>query len=97
MCENYTLDCKEETQGCKGCAYCKKSADEMFKELGYEKIEDTYDREIYEKEGLYMDRIIRFELVGKFIVCEYGTGESLDFNIQELRAINKRVEELKWK
>lgn len=22
-CEHYTLDCKEETQGCKGCAYCK--------------------------------------------------------------------------
>jgi len=23
-CENYTFDCKEETLGCKGCAYCEK-------------------------------------------------------------------------
>lgn len=23
MCENYTLDCKQEEMGCKGCAYYK--------------------------------------------------------------------------
>lgn len=34
MCKNYNLDCQEEKMGCKGCAYCEKSADE--KELKFE-------------------------------------------------------------
>ena len=34
-CKHYDFDCKMEEMTCEGCAYNKKSADEMFEELGY--------------------------------------------------------------
>lgn len=43
-----------------------------------------------------MDNEIKFDLKGKTILKEYSTGESQEITIQELQAINKKVEELGW-
>lgn len=74
----------------------EKTADEMFKELGYEKIIESNVRIDYEREGLYFDKEIVFGLIDKIICVELGTGESTNINMQELQAINKKVEELRW-
>lgn len=68
-----------------------KSADEMFEELGY-KEEVKYREKVYEKD----DKIITFNLEKKNIICNnfYDGYESI--NMQELQAINKKVEELGW-
>lgn len=68
-----------------------KSADEMFEELGY-KEEVKYREKVYEKD----DKIITFDLEKKNIICNnfYDGYESI--NMQELQAINKKVEELGW-
>ena len=68
-----------------------KSADEMFEELGY-KEEVKYREKVYEKD----DKIITFNLEKKNIICNnfYAGYESI--NMQELQAINKKVEELGW-
>ena len=82
------------------------SADEMFKELGYEK-----DLHINKKEQVWgeyfynkkLDTLISFDYIDKEICVstnyrlditnEY---EPLYFNMQDLQAINKKVEELGW-
>jgi hypothetical protein len=69
-----------------------KTGDELFKELGYEKIEDNDVYIIY--------RLIDMEIVfwkddnifSKDCYIEKGY-----FTMEELKAINKKVEELKWK
>lgn len=74
----------------------KKSADEMFEELGYEKIVENNIRIDYERGGQFWDKQIVFGLIDKFVTAELGTGESTIINMQELKAINKKIEELKW-
>ena len=96
MCKNYTLDCEEEKMGCKGCAYNKKSADEMFEDIGYEIIENTNTTLNYELIGKYMDKEIIFEKLDKSFSAGYSTGECCHITMQELKAINKKVEELGW-
>lgn len=100
-CEHYTLDCQAEKMGCEGCGYYKKSADEMFEELGYEKYRDKdickYE---YDKAGLKM--VIKFNLKYKTITMSmYDKDEQRSYppetTMQELKAINKKVEELGWK
>lgn len=73
-----------------------KTADEMFKELGYEIIVNSTITLNYEKEGLYMDKEIVFKLLDKNVIVGYGTGECCEVLMQELQAINKKVEELGW-
>ena len=73
-----------------------KTADELFKELGYEIIINNKTTLNYEKEGLYMDKEIVFELLDKSVTAEYGTGECCHISMEELQAINKKVEELGW-
>lgn len=74
----------------------EKTADEMFEELGYEIIENNKTTLNYEKEGLYMDKEIVFELLDESVTAGYGTGECCHISIQELQAINKKCQELGW-
>jgi hypothetical protein len=74
----------------------EKTADEMFEKLGYEKIIESNVRIDYEKEGQFFDKEIVFGLIDKIVCVELGTGESGNINVQELQAINKKVEELGW-
>ena len=73
-----------------------KTADEMFEELGYKIIQNNRKTLNYEKEGLFMDKEIVFELLDKNVTVGYGTGECCEVSMKELQAINKKVEELGW-
>lgn len=99
-CKHYTLDCQAEKMGCEGCGYYRKSAGEMLEELGYikeyyfspegEKIGENYinkDKEI-EITFYYVDKEFCISSEGEYAIC---------VGIDELKAINKRVEELGWK
>ena len=67
----------------------EKRADEMLEELGYKKnFEDKY-RANYENNGF--ETIINFDKEYKDVRV-YNNG----FDMQELQAINKKVEELGW-
>lgn len=74
----------------------EKTADEMFEELGYEKINKKHD---FENIKYYKDdyNIMYFDEKDKSF---YKSGEydSMcdDITMQELQAINKKVEELGW-
>lgn len=77
-----------------------KTADEMFEELGYEKTESKHHI-IFEKGAPIISRIIFSRLTKT--VCGVLIGEDydvwkdgMDIDMQELQAINKKVEELKW-
>ena len=90
--------CQVEKMGCDGCAYREKSADEMFAELGYEKI----DRKLY-KTILFTNGNKKFyfhKVFHKIKCVEYDNEEEkfMDsfFTMQELQAIIKKCEELKW-
>ena len=74
----------------------EKTADEMFEELGYEIIKNNKTTLNYEKEGLHLYKEIVFALLDKSVTVGYGKGECCDISIQELQAINKKVEELGW-
>ena len=72
------------------------TADEMLKKLGYQILFKDDKTIQYEFEGIYMDNEIKFDLKGKTVLKEYSTGESQEITMQELQAINKKCEELKW-
>ena len=85
-----------------GCYYNNRSADEMFKELGYEKMEDYYEGEIYEiiysKKGEYSTNIMIHPRNEMFKMYYGKEGNKAGWcNIDILQAINKKVEELGWK
>lgn len=72
------------------------SADEMFRELGYRKnLDNEYEVEYYigdiyitfDKEEKTIQKRVEYELV---FLAKYIT-------MQELQAINKKVQELGWK
>ena len=67
------------------------SADEMFKELEYMKSE-TDEKIVYTKE----DGEIKFLKELKYFVCmdDYGSWQYI--TMKELKAINKKCEELGW-
>lgn len=68
-------------------------ADEMFKELGYEKHYYKEQFEIlYIKKGYIGINKFYFNLIDKNIKI----GIDYNLNMQELKAINKKVEELGW-
>lgn len=71
----------------------KKSADKMFKELGYEKEEDLGDIYYKSKYGTiwFTSRPKEINFISDGIDT-IGT-----ITMQELQAINKKVEELGWK
>lgn len=100
-CEHYDFDCKKEEMTCEGCGYYKKSADEMFEELDFIKYTDkNICKYEYDKAGLKM--VIQFNLRYKTITMSmYDKDEQRSYppetTMQELQAINKKVEELQWK
>ena len=65
-------------------------ADEMFKELGYEK-RNIGDMTIYQKDN----HEICFYLYKNNFDCGCGIGREI-ITMQELQAINQKVKELKW-
>ena len=69
-----------------------KTADEMFEELGYEKKETTWNEKGKKHFIEYNsnDTQIQFSLDTKHILI------TNILNMQELQAINKKVEELGW-
>lgn len=99
-CEHYTLDCQAEKMGCEGCGYFKKSADEIFEELDY--IKEYYFSPEGEKIGEnYMSKAKDIEITFYYVDKEFCISSEGDYamcvGIDELKAINKRVEELGWK
>ena len=80
-------------------------ADKMFEELGYEKQCDKDDSERFitfiKYLGLSNRKAINFDCWTKSISAgylddDYEYEEPYYFNMQELQAINKKVEELGW-
>lgn len=71
----------------------EKSADEMFEELGYEK----FGNEKYSYQLMYQNgnHDIIFYLGKKLFDCGCGIGREF-IDMQELKAINKKVKELGW-
>lgn len=69
----------------------EKTADEMFKELGYENGtgHNLGDGEKYIYYEGHYNRILFYKKSKKIII-------NGNFTIQELQAINKKVEKLKW-
>lgn len=73
------------------------TADEMFEELGYEKVGD--DRNVITYINRKEAKSLEFDLFDKqFSMCSFGFG---NFNfeyveLEELKAINKKCEELGW-
>ena len=80
----------------------RKTADEMFKKLGYEKQEN--ERYIFyyqyngakEKFGYEFTKPMYEEQGEVYPVCYSETDEAISVTMQELQAINKKCEELGW-
>ena len=76
------------------------TADEMFKELGYVKVEKAWGIEYKKEFKLKNPRHIIFSPDKEVAVCEdneVGLAVRRDyFTMQELKAINKKCEELGW-
>lgn len=80
-----------------------KTTDELFEELGYEKIVDNEKCIIYEKclhgyairTQIYFDKV-RHTVCGTEIDADYEFNEPLAFSVKELQAIYKKVGELGW-
>ena len=71
----------------------EKTADEMYKELGYYRY-DYLDHVDYYNDKL--EKVISFRKNGTFACFDYDN-EYQEITMQELQAINKKVEELGWK
>lgn len=98
----------------------EKTADEMFKELGYEKYDNHPEQDFppepntfstqdvrcmyYEQRGTLKNGIealehIEFDLIAKNVVCWAkfnGRFTVVPLGMQELHAINKKCQELRW-
>lgn len=66
-------------------------ADKMFEELGYNKVKENEIWIVYKGKAKDID----FNKKYKYIEAEQGMS-SQKITIQELQAINKKVEELGW-
>lgn len=69
------------------------TADEMFKELGYFKREE--DDKIYFVNA-ELDCIIEFDITWQLVAIGNEHYRQQYFGLKELKAINKKVEELGW-
>lgn len=72
----------------------EKTADEMFEKLEYEKEKGDLDIQLYKNKNGYGEII--FDLRDKAIRASNDENEAIYFNVKELQAINKKVEELGW-
>ena len=74
----------------------EKSAKEMFKDLGYEVLYNTFDMERYEGELCYRSSILD-ETIHFFADGEYVTFEgNIQVDAPLLRAIIQQMEEMGW-
>lgn len=72
------------------------TAKEMFEELGYEY--DTYAKDIiFSKDFEYATVELYFDIETKNLIIQSNKDIAFDFDIKELKAINKQIEELGWK
>lgn len=80
-------------------------ADKLFEELGYKKIEDKHNidfNKLYKfNNGDKINEKIRFCKLDKYVHIEnYNYDSGITFgkylDMQELKAINKKCEELEW-
>lgn len=71
----------------------EKSADEMFEELGYKKQNNPGMEIKYIKNEFH---IIRFWKPSQQIIKQDEQGLYMGINIEELKSINKKIEELGW-
>ena len=76
----------------------EKTADEMFEKIGYKKY--TSNEDIMYMKNLFM---ITFIIDNKTVITEYKQGDynfpcikPFEIQMEELQAINKKVEELGW-
>ena len=82
----------------------EKIGDEMFEELGYKNQEDKYRIEYFLKQNythFVVTKRIAFYKVEKDICLEQrnvteGISISTNITMQELQAINKKCQELRW-
>lgn len=72
----------------------EKTADEMFEKLEYEKKKGYLNIQLYKNKNGYGEII--FDLIDKAIRASNDENEAIYFNVKELQAINKKVEELGW-
>ena len=80
------------------------NADEMFEKLGYEKQEDKYRIEYYIKQNfthfVIIKKIYLYKIEKDICMEQWNVTEeikvSMNITMQELQAINKKVEELGW-
>lgn len=71
------------------------TAKKMFEELGYEYI--TYGKDvIFTKEFGYATVELYFDVETKNLIIQSNKNIAFEFNIKELKAINKQIEELGW-
>ena len=69
------------------------TADEMFEELGYLKKEEEYEISFINNEA---ECLIKFIIPNKVVELIEGYKSTVHCTMQELKAINKKVEELGW-
>lgn len=76
------------------------SADEMFEELGYKKLTKKELKEKYEKDKEYYEMVECYYEGPLYIFIVFYKDKTFDFvsskTMQELKAINKKCEELGW-
>lgn len=71
------------------------TAKEMFEQLGYEY--DTYGEDIiFTKDFKYAVVELYFDMYSKTLSILSNKDITFEFNIKELKAINKQIEELGW-
>ena len=94
------MELELDNQELKATKNREKTADELFAELGYKKTEDYYEGNIYEikyfRDNKYSTNItIRLEK--EMLKMDYGEkGNAGWCDIEILKAINKKCEELGW-
>ena len=78
------------------------TADEMFEEIGFEKVKDTDIEVQYDYNATIMgDKLTHTILIakkGKLIFSKFNSkdNECMGIGIEELQAINQKVKELGW-
>ena len=94
-----TNDCRKEKKAVNGCYYDEETeitADRMFEKLGY-KLEHFHyscdNSDIYTYHEKNRNNFLRFNTADKTFFSLFDK----TYNVQELQAINKKVEELGWK
>lgn len=72
-----------------------KSAKEMFEELGYDYFNNGL-RITYQNYNISECKLIEFDLIRRSMMMADDSSEVVELSFEELRTINKQVEELGW-